>query len=133
MPRTLTRVRTLLVAAAALALGAAVLAVAVRQEKKPAVDRHGDLLPPHAVAWPGHPRNHAWSGYPLLAFVTPTLLVSAGDDGPVRVWNVTRQRELCRLPVPAKSHVSAIVPSPDRKHVFVGGWDEKEGFWTVWE
>jgi RNA polymerase sigma factor (sigma-70 family) len=83
--------------------------------------------------WPAH-QSRGLSGYPLAAFVTPTLLVSAGDDGTVRVWDVTRQRELHRLALPAKSHVSAIVPSPDRKHILVAGRDGKgEGFWTVWE
>jgi RNA polymerase sigma factor (sigma-70 family) len=82
--------------------------------------------------WPGH-QSHGLSMYPLLAFVTPTLLVSAGDDGSVRVWDTTRQRELHRLALPDRSRVSAIVPSPDREHIFVAGWDDKQGFWTAWE
>jgi len=84
--------------------------------------------------WPAHP-SHGLSGYPLLAFVTPTLLVSAGDDESVRVWDVTKQRELRRLAVPDGSHISAIVPSPDREHIFVAGWDVKTevAFWTAWE
>jgi WD40 repeat protein len=83
--------------------------------------------------WSGHPSN-GLSGYPLLAFVTRALLVSAGDDGSVRLWDVLRQRELHRLALPAGSRVSAIVPSPDRKHLFVAGWDGKqEGCWSAWE
>ncbi len=83
--------------------------------------------------WPGHP-SYGKSGYPFLAFVTPTLLVSAGDDGSVRVWDVTLQREVRRLALPARSQVSAIVPSPDREHIFVAGLDDKEeAFWTAWE
>jgi WD40 repeat protein len=83
--------------------------------------------------WPGH-RNHGYSGYPLLAFVTPTVLVSADEDS-LRVWDVTKQRELRRLPVPAGNRISAIVPSPDREHIFVAGWDVKTevAFWTAWE
>jgi WD40 repeat protein len=74
------------------------------------------------------------SRYPLLAFVTPTLLVSGGDHDSVRVHDVTRQRESGQLAVRAGSHISAIVPSPDRKHVFVAGWDDKKNvFWTMWE
>src|SRR5262249_37848283 len=38
-----------------------------------------DLATGRKVAeWPGH-QSHGLSEYPLLAFVTPTLLVSAGD------------------------------------------------------
>jgi WD40 repeat protein len=60
--------------------------------------------------------------------------VSGGFYGPVRVWDVTRQRELQRLPLPAGSHISAIVPSPNRKHVFITGWgDGRRCFWTAWE
>src|ERR1051325_7022315 len=43
---------------------------------------------------PGQP-SQGRSGYPHLAFVTPTILVSAGDhrvDGSVRVWDVSTQR-----------------------------------------
>jgi WD40 repeat protein len=83
--------------------------------------------------WPGHP-SHGYSGYPLLAFVTPTLLVSADYEGSVRVWDVTKQTELRRLPLPAGSHVSAVVASPDREHIFVTGWDAKDkAFWMAWE
>jgi WD40 repeat protein len=83
--------------------------------------------------WSGH-QSHGLSLYPLLAFVTPRLLVSAGDDHSVRLWDVTRQRELRCFALPAKSRISAIVPSPEGKHIFVAGWDEKEkGCWTAWE
>ncbi len=84
--------------------------------------------------WPGH-ASHGRSGYPLLAFMTPTILVSAGHDSSVRVWDVTKQRELRRLAVPAGSHVSAIVPSPDCKQIFVAGCDVNTdlAFWTAWE
>jgi WD40 repeat protein len=84
--------------------------------------------------WPGH-KGGVHSGYPMLAFVTPTLLVSAGDGGSVRVWDVTGRRELHRLAIPAGSLISAIVPSPNREHVLVAGWREgkKNAFWTAWE
>jgi WD40 repeat protein len=84
--------------------------------------------------WSGH-LSHGRSEYPLLAFVTPTLLVSAGDDDSVRVWDVTTQRELRQLAVPAGSQVSAIVPSGDREHIFVAGWDAKKevSYWAEWE
>jgi RNA polymerase sigma factor (sigma-70 family) len=86
--------------------------------------------------WPGHP-SQGRTGYPHLAFVTPTLLVSAGDarvDGSVRVWDVSTQRETRRLALPAGSDVSAIEPSPNRQHVFVAGRDGKEkAFWMAWE
>jgi WD40 repeat protein len=80
--------------------------------------------------WP----RHGYSRYPLLAFVTPTVLVSADDDS-VRVWDVTKQQELRRLAVAAGSRISAIVPSPDGEQIFVAGWDVKTGvaFWTAWE
>jgi RNA polymerase sigma factor (sigma-70 family) len=81
--------------------------------------------------WPGHPSNGR-SGYPLPAFVTPTLLVSAGDDGSVRLWDVTGPRELRRLALPANSEVSAVVPSPDHERIFVAGWDGSASFWTEW-
>src|SRR5262249_51233500 len=86
--------------------------------------------------WPGHP-SQGPSGYPHLAFVSPTLLGSARHaalGGSVRVRGVTPQRETRGLSLPAGSHVSAIVPSPDREHVFVAGWAEQgEAFWTAWE
>jgi WD40 repeat protein len=81
--------------------------------------------------WPDH-RFAGYSGYPRLAFVTPTLLVTASHDISARVWDVTKNRELRRLMLPARSHVSAIVPSVDRKQVFIAGFG-KEGFWTAWE
>jgi WD40 repeat protein len=81
--------------------------------------------------WPGHPSDGHY-GSPLLDFVTPTLLVSAGRDGTVRLWNVTRQRELRRLALGAGSHVSSITHSPDGKRIFVAAWD-KEAFWMAWE
>jgi WD40 repeat protein len=82
--------------------------------------------------WSGH-RTFGHSEYPLLAFVTPTILASAGDDGSVRLWDVTGPRELRRLALPAGSNFSAVVPSPDRERVFVAGWDDKASFWTEWE
>jgi WD40 repeat protein len=82
--------------------------------------------------WKGHESN-GLSEYPLLAFVTPTLLVSAGDDGSVRLWDTTGPRELRRLAVPADSRASAIIPSPDRERIFVAGWDGKASFWSAWE
>ncbi len=78
--------------------------------------------------WPVHR-----SRYPLLAFVTPTLLVSADEDS-VRLWDVTKQQELRRLAVPAGSDVSAIEPSPNGQYIFVAGRDGKEkAFWMAWE
>jgi WD40 repeat protein len=51
----------------------------------------------------------------------------------VRVWDVNVQRELHRLELPAGSHVSAIVPSPDRAYLFVAAWDNKgAAFWMAW-
>ena len=82
--------------------------------------------------WPGH-ESHGLSGYPLLTFVTPTLLVSAGDDGSVRLWDTTGPKELRRLALPPNCKFSAIVPSPDRERIFVAGWDDKGSFWSVWE
>jgi WD40 repeat protein len=83
--------------------------------------------------WKGH-ESHGLSEYPRLAFVTPTLLVSAGDDGSVRLWDTTGPpRELRRLALPASSHVSAVVPSPDSTRIFVAGWDDKASYWSAWE
>jgi RNA polymerase sigma factor (sigma-70 family) len=84
--------------------------------------------------WAGHPSG-AHYAHPHMEFVTPALLVSGGDDGSVRVWDVRTKRERLRLALPAKTHLSAIVPSPDGKHVFVAGWghNKEVGFWTQWE
>ncbi len=82
--------------------------------------------------WSGHP-SHGLSGFPLLAFVTPTLLASVGDKGSVCLWDATGPHELRRLAIPAGSHVSALLPSGDRKHIFVAGWDGNASFWTEWE
>jgi WD40 repeat protein len=85
--------------------------------------------------WPGHP-SQGRTGYPHLAFVTPTLLVSAGDsriDGSVRVWDVSKGREIRRLPLPAGSQVSAIEPSPNREQIFIAAWEKEQSFWMAWE
>jgi WD40 repeat protein len=82
--------------------------------------------------WKAH-TVHGRTAYPRLAFVTPTLLVSVGDLGPVRVWNITTQRELCRLALPSLSLVSEVVPSHDGKHVFLAGTDTVASFWMEWE
>ena len=68
-----------------------------------------------------------------LAFVTPSLLVSAGADGTARVWDVPAKRESRRLATPDKDFVGQLVPSPDRKTVFGAGSDGKSGHWTAWE
>jgi RNA polymerase sigma factor (sigma-70 family) len=82
--------------------------------------------------WPAH-RSNGSSANRALAFVTPELLVSAGADGSVRVWDLATKREARRLTTPDKGPVWQLVPSPDGKYVFAGGSDGKAGYWIAWE
>ena len=82
--------------------------------------------------WPGH-RGDQVSANNALAFVSPSLLVSAGADGSVRVWDVPAKREARRLATPEKSSIGRIVPSPDGKCVFGAGSNGKSGQWMAWE
>jgi RNA polymerase sigma factor (sigma-70 family) len=82
--------------------------------------------------WPGHKRD-MWSANYALAFVTPTLLVSAGADRSVRVWDVTAKREVGRLPKPDDLSIFTLVPLSDGKHVLGTGAEKESGSWTVWD
>ncbi|HEX5271194.1 MAG TPA: sigma-70 family RNA polymerase sigma factor, partial [Gemmataceae bacterium] len=82
--------------------------------------------------WPAH-RSNGPSANRALAFVTPALLVSAGADGSVRVWDLPAGREARRLTTPGKGPVGQLVHSPDGKSVFAGGSDGKSGYWVAWD
>lgn len=80
----------------------------------------------------GH-RGDVWSANHSLAFVTPTLLASAGGDGTARVWDVKSKREVCRLEMEEKNHLSTLITAPDGKHVFGVGSAGEAGFWGAWD
>ncbi len=84
------------------------------------------------AVWTGH-KSEGSSANAILAFVTPTQLVSAGSDGTIRLWEVATQREIRRLEGTEKAHVSALLPSPDGKHLFAASWAEKASSWLAWE
>lgn len=82
--------------------------------------------------WPGH-RSNQFSANSVLTFVSPALLISSGADGTTRVWDTKTRKEVSQLPMPPKSSLWQLVPSPDGKLVFGSGSDEKSGLWTAWE
>ncbi|OWK34441.1 Quinone oxidoreductase [Fimbriiglobus ruber] len=87
--------------------------------------RLGELLPT---------LENSFTTWHSFAFVTPNLLATAGMDDAVVVWDVTTRREVRRLLLPAGGRVTAVVPSPERKHLFVSGWDgQGDFFWLAWE
>src|SRR5262249_12536305 len=115
-----------LMTASALAFGAAILA-----EQKPAVDRHGDPLPPHAVARLGTLRFREATGVWQAAVVPggeQFLGVAAGATG--ILWDATTGREIRRFEAQARKeaggptfevHLHSLAVSPDGKTLAVGG------------
>ena len=83
---------------------------------------------------PGHkgPKERSFEAH--LAFVTPTLLVSAGEDRTIRVWELSSKREVGRLVSSDRRRISTLVPFPNGHHVLGCGLDDKTGgYWTVWD
>jgi WD40 repeat protein/serine/threonine protein kinase len=58
-----------------------------------------------------------------------TLLVTAGEDGSVRVWDWRIGKELRQLQPPEGSRVRSVAFSPDGKLLATGGWERKVHIW----
>ena len=76
-------------------------------------------LPPHDL------------GINALAFHPKegTFLVTAGEDGSVRVWDWRIGKELRQLQPPEGSRVRSVAFSPDGKLLAAGGWERKVHIW----
>jgi RNA polymerase sigma factor (sigma-70 family) len=151
--RAMTPALMKLVITAALALAAVVLAVAAqqggeppdkskpafvpaappaeRQEAKPALDRHGDPLPPGAVARMGTVRLRTGNTVYAVAW-TPDgkLLATAGEGRLIQIWDPTSGKEVARLPAPA-NRARCLIFSPDGKWLAATGEPSAIQLWDT--
>jgi RNA polymerase sigma factor (sigma-70 family) len=81
---------------------------------------------------PGH-KGEGWSANRSLAFVTPTLLASAGADDVVFVHDLTRPREARKLETTGLGPISTLIAESDGKHLFGAGSRGKSLCWVRWE
>jgi RNA polymerase sigma factor (sigma-70 family) len=104
-----------------------------KQAEGRAMDRHGDPLPPGALVRMGTLRLRHKEGGTCVAF-TPDgrQLITAADDGSVRVWDLAGGKELLTIRA-AEHRVSALAISPDGKVLATADgkavrlWDAKSG------
>jgi WD40 repeat protein len=58
-------------------------------------------------------------------------LVTAGEDGRVRVWDWAAQKQLHELPPRQEGRVRGVAFSSDSRHLASGGWDRTIRIWDV--
>jgi hypothetical protein len=85
---------------------------------------------------PGH-KGDGWSSNHSIAFVTPTLLASAGADDVVLLHDVARRREVHNLVTKIETaglgFISTLIPEPGGKYLFGASSKEKSQCWARWE
>lgn len=79
----------------------------------------------------GH-KSDGWSANSRLAFVTPTLLVSAGSDG-ARLHDVTSRAQVRTLEADGLESISSLLPVAGVKQVLGVGGEKKSVGWRIWE
>jgi RNA polymerase sigma factor (sigma-70 family) len=144
-----------LVMAASLALAAVALAVAAQQgsqpsdtpkaafhpaaapqperqqEVRPALDQHGDPLPPGAVARMGTVRLRSGNTVNSVAWAPDgKLLASAGEGHLIQLWDPTSGKEVARLPT-LVNRVRCLNFSPDGKWLAVAGEHSAIHLWDA--
>ncbi len=114
-----------------LVLGLLPVSVTAQGGTPPALDAHGDPLPPGAVARLGTIRLAHPGGLTALAFSTDgKRLASGGPDRIVRVWEVTSGRLALRLASHADA-ICAVVFLRDGKTLISGSKDGAIVLWNV--
>jgi WD40 repeat protein len=82
-------------------------------------------------------KGDGWSSNHSLAFVTPTLLASAGADDVVLVHDVTRRPEalnlVVKLETTALGSISTLIPEPGGKYLLGTGSKDKSQCWVRWQ
>ncbi len=111
--------RTLLRAARGIAVSLA--AGATRADETPRLDRHGDPLPPGAVARMGTIRFRTGNHVNAIAWApNGKLLAAAGEGKFIHIWDPASAKEVARLPTLA-NRVHCLTFSPDGKWLAVTG------------
>jgi WD40 repeat protein len=112
-------------------LGVLHSAAALRADAPPRLDRHGDPLPPGAVARMGTVRLRTGNHVNSMAW-TPDgrFFATAGEGRFVQVWDPASGKEVYRVPTLA-SRVCCVTFSPDGKWLAVTGEHSEINLWDA--